>query len=233
MKITVAIVRVNGKEQYQNTIKRWLDSYVKFQTSVPHEVVVVDRYQDNPDGMFDSIGARHIRYDGLGWDVGTWQHLGNTEETDLLVCFNSRSYITGHHWLERFTDSVDQNGVGLFGPMASYEISPHIRTPCMVFQPNVIRGYPLIVDNREKTYQFESMGTPSFPNFTIWCRQNGFKTMMVTWDGCYDLPNWRKPDNIFRRGTQSNCIVKDGHADLYDNSEASYRSMLEKLADSC
>lgn len=230
MKVTVAIVRVNGKDQYNETIKRWLDSYIRFRPTIEHEVLVVDRYQDNPDGLFDSVASRHVRYDGLGWDVGTWQFLGQSEHTDLLVCFNSRSYITGPNWLNRFVDSVQSHGKGLYGPLSSLEVAPHIRTPCMIFQPEVIRGYPVLVDTREKTYQFESMGFGHTPNFTLWCRQKGYKTMLVTWDGCYDLPDWRRPDNIFRRGNQSNCIVKDGHCDLYENSPGDYKAMLERMA---
>jgi hypothetical protein len=52
----------------------------------------------------------------------------------------------------------------------------------------------------------------------------------VTWDGDYDLPEWRKPDNIFRRGDQSNLIVRDRHADAYEVSTEAGKRVLEVLA---
>lgn len=231
MKVSVVFVRVNGKDQYSQPAKRWLESYLKFKPNIPHEVVVVNRYKDSQDALFDEVASRYVRYDGMGWDCGTWQFAGRNIEADLLVCFNTRTYITGNGWLDRFVDCVSENGKGVYGPMSSLEVAPHIRTPCMIFQPDIINGYPGIVNDRQNTYQFESMGFGNIPNFTLWCRQQGFKTMLITWDGCYDLNEWRNPPNIFRRGDQSNCIVKDGHADLYDNSTPEYKAMLAKMAD--
>ena len=231
MRVTVVFVRVVSKPEYDHGAQRWLESYKKHIAGYQHDLVVINRYADSNDKMFDLPRTREIRYDGGGWDCGTWQFAGENIDTDLLVCFNSSTYVTGPFWLRRFVESVESNGDGLYGPLASYEVQPHIRTPCMIFQPHIVNSYPHQVNDREDTYRFEVFGFPPHNvNFTQWVRSKGHKTMLVTWDGVYDLPDWRKPPNIFRRGDQSNLIVKDRHCEAYEVSDAEGKQRLEKLA---
>jgi hypothetical protein len=228
MKVTVVMVRVVTKPEYRHSEQRLLDSYLKFDAGYGHELVIIDRCGDSPD----DVKATHLRYDLQGWDCGAWQFSGRNIDADLLVCLNSSTYITGAGWLKRFVDAVEAHGDGLYGPLASYEINPHIRTPCMVFQPHIIRQYPAQVMDRLDTYRMEVFGYPGgTPNFTMWVRSKGWQTRLVTWDGDYDLPEWRKPDNIFRRGDQSNLLVRDRHADAYEVSSEEGKRVLEGLAD--
>jgi len=234
MKVDVVFVRVVTKPQYQHGAQRWLDSYNWNEAGYEHDVVIIDRYANNPDSMFDGVATRHLRYDGGGWDCGAWQFAGRKIETDLLVCFNSSTYVTGNGWLKRFVAAVEEHGDGLYGPLTSYEIIPHVRTPCMIFQPKIINDYPIEVSSRDDTYRFESFGFslyPAIPNFTQWVRNKGGQTRLVTWDGTYDLPDWRKPPNIFRRGDQNNLIVRDRHCEAYEASDAEGKLRLENLAD--
>lgn len=228
MKIAVVFVRVNAKPQYRHGEQRLLDSYLKFKPDIAHDLVIIDRYSDSPD---DIPGAKHLRYDLSGWDCGAWQFAGNNIDADLLVCFNSSCYITGPNWLKRFVEAVEKYGDGLYGPLTSNEIIPHVRTPCMIFQPQVIRDYPHKVQSRENTYQFESMGFPDgTPNFTQWVNQRGQVTKLVTWYGVYDMNEWRDPANIFRKGNQHALIVKDRHCEAYEASDEPNKRMLEGLA---
>lgn len=222
------MIRVVNKPEYQHSEQRLLASYLKFDAGHPHDLVIIDRCGDSPD---DVPSARHLRYDLGGWDCGAWQFAGRNIDTDLLVCLNSSTYITGGGWLKRFVEAVEAHGDGLYGPMASYEINPHIRTPCMVFQPHIIRQYPAQVTDRNSTYSFEVFGfADGTPNFTMWVRSQGWQTRLVTWDGDYDLPDWRKPPGIFRRGGQGNLIIRDRHADAYEVSSEEGKLVLEKLA---
>lgn len=236
MKVTAVMVRVVTKPEYQHGEQRLLDSYRRYEAGYPHDLVIINRYGDPPLDSYGAearyCGARDLRYDGGGWDCGAWQFAGRTIETDLLVCFNSSCQITGDNWLKRFVDAVEAHGEGLYGPLTSYEIKPHIRSPCMIFQPKVIQGYPAEVNSRDDTYRFESMGFPNgTPNFTMWAGSKGYRTMLVTWDGVYDLADWRKPHNIFRLGDQSNLIVKDRHCEAYEVSDTAGKQFLERLAD--
>ncbi len=232
MRVAVVFTRVVTKPEYNHLAQRWLDAYKRYQMGYPHQLIVIDRYADNTDGMFDHYADYYLRYDLGGWDCGAWQFAGRNIDADLLVCFNSSTYVTGHDWLKRFVDAVEKHGDGLYGPLTSYEVMPHVRTPCMIFQPHVINDYPHQVNSREDAYRFECLRWPDgTPTFTDWVKNKGQKTMLVTWDGEYDLPDWRKPPNIFRRGDQSNLIVKDRHADTYEDWGADGKEMLEKLAD--
>lgn len=238
--ITVVFCRVNTKREYDQGAMRWRDSYLDNRTDIPHELVVINRCADSPDDLFDFMlkehnerprrNPRYMRYDLDGWDCGSWQFAGKNIDTDLLVCFNSSTYITCHLWLKRFVEAVEKYGDGLYGPLTSNEVMPHVRTPCMIFQPHIINSYPVEVTDRQGTYQFESMGFPHTPNFTMWTKLQGYATMLVSLYGAFGMSEWREPANIFRRGNQSACLVKDRHADAYDASDEAGKRKLEELA---
>lgn len=231
MKITLVFILVPGVPHYDAAAKRWLESYHQFKPAIPHEVLLVKKTGDpvNPD--FDYVTTSYLDYDGGGWDCGTWQHVGKTVSTDLLVCMNTRTRLVRSGWLERIVVAVERHGLGLYGPWASYEIKAHIRTPCMIFQPEIIRDYPVIIDSRERALQFESHGTVQADNFSWWCMEMGYTVKLVTWDGEYDQPKWRSPRNIFRRGDQSNCLLFDRHCDIYAEASPEEKQRLERLAD--
>ncbi len=231
MKVAVVMVVVSHvKPEYQNTEERLVHSLIKHQSGHPYKFVVINRYSDPDDSVFYGQDES-LLYTGGGWDCGAWKFAGANIKTDLLVCFNSSTYVTGDGWLKRFVDAVEANGDGLYGPLASYEIQPHIRTPCMIFQPKIINDYPWEVNSRDDTWRFEVFGfPPENMNFTQWVRDKGGKTMLVTWDGVYDQPDWRKPPNIFRRGDQSNLVTWDRHCEAYAVSDAEGKAKLEGLA---
>lgn len=225
---TVVIVRVVGKPEYEPGAQRWLESYLRYRPTMKHRLVVIERYADGDDS-FKPFATETVRYDGGGWDCGAWQFAAKNLNAELLVCFNSTTQIMGENWLERFTDAVDIYGPGLYGPMASLEVAPHIRTPCMVFTPEVMNAYPGAVHDRQNTYQFESMGFPGILNISLWTRARGLPVRMVTWSGNYDLLDCRNPPNVFRSGDQSDLIVKDKHAEHYEQSDPGHKAYLEQL----
>ena len=60
---------------------------------------------------------------------------------------------------------------------------------------------------------------------------SGKPVKMVTWDGEYDWPEWRTPPNIFRRGTQSNCVSVFKHSRHYAALSPQDKINLELLTD--
>lgn len=229
MKVTVVTIRVPGNPIYDECTARWLDTYIQFKPQLPHELVVVDSDNPAPGGRHGKYANRFMVYTGGGWDCGIWQYVGQWIETDLLVCCNTSTHFVRHGWLDRIVEEVERHGVGLYGPMTSRAHFDHIRTPCMIFQPRIIRRYPFLCDSRPKTYAFECLAGQN--NFTLWCQRNGFPPRMITWDGCYDMPDWRSPENVFWKGDQSNLLLKDRHADRYDAGNEQEKQKLNREAD--
>lgn len=229
MKISLCTIRVPANPMYDSVTERWLRTYEQFKPEIAHDLIVVDSDVAAPPGEHGKHTDDFRVYTGGGWDCGIWQWLAKTVDCDLLICTNTSTYFTRAGWMERFVEAFKQHGPGLYGSMTSLEVSPHVRTPVYVFPPEIMRDYPMLCDSRPKTYTFECLGMKD--TFTSFCRQKGLPTMLVTWDGCYDLPDWRKPDNIFRRGDQSNILVKDRHADNYEASDEAGKANLARMVD--
>ena len=229
MKIVLATIRVPEQTSYDIVTARWLDTYGRFKPETPHSLIVVDSDVAAPPGEHAAHTDDFRVYTGGGWDCGIWQWLSKTVDADLLICTNTSTWFHRHGWMERFIEEFQTHGAGLYGSMASYELSPHIRTPVYVFPPEIMRDYPILCNSRPKTYTFECAGRGD--TFTSFCLKKGLPVKLVTWEGCYDLPDWRKPDNIFRRGDQSNILVKDRHSDAYEESDEAGKLKLAKLAD--
>lgn len=226
----VVFVRVCGKPEYEEGAQRWAESYRRFKPATSHDLVIVNRYTDAPNSSLDDLGAMEIRHDSGGWDCGTWKFVAGIIPAPLLVCFNSSTVIQCPGWLERFVEAAERHGKGIYGPLASWEIMPHIRTPCMAFQPEVMNRYPQSVPDRESTYRFESMGyLDGTPNVTQWARQQGYATRLVTRSGDFDIPDWKQP-NVFRQGDQSDLLVRDRHCEAYAVSNPHGKAQLEHLA---
>lgn len=165
-------------------------------------------------------------YDGAGKDIGAHQKVARELTGDFAVFFATVAYLWKAGWLGRLKSAFEQFGEGLYGSMASYENSPHIRTSCFACHPKLLAAYPVLIDTVEKCVMFESCQG----GFTDWVISKGLPCKMVTWDGVYDKPDWRKPANIFRRGDQSNCLTRDRYTDQYDAASPDERSALEARA---
>lgn len=212
---------------YDWAANRFLESYKRFRPSVPHELVVVNCSKTPSFIPWDSTVSSYTTYCGTGSDCGTFQSVGRQLTCDLMVCFNTVAYLWRKDWLEPFIKAWTEFGPGVYGPTGSYENNPHLRTPCIAFCPGVIKRYPIEIDTREKAGWFEHGSA----NLSLWAHNQGIPSRMVTADASYPIQEWRTPENIFRRGDQSNCLVRDRHTDIYDAATPSYKQQLARSAD--
>lgn len=236
MKVSLLYLRVFAKSDdlapdpsyYHQYMDRFHRTYKQFKPKIEHELIVANCGVSNGwNGDFDDIATRHVYYSGPGWDIGAYQNLVPKIESDLVVCMATPVYFWRKDWLEPIVNAANNNGEGAYAPMASNETAPHLRTGCFAVHPKLMRDYPHAIDTRDKCCSFESR--PG--NFTWWALGHGFKAMMVTESGCFDIRDCRKPDNIFRRGDQSNCLTWDRHNDIYFAANDEEKKRLAKLAD--
>lgn len=212
---------------YQAGEERFLARYKQFKPQTPHRLLVVNCAPIPRLDKWDDVITDYAAYTGFGSDCGTYQHVGRELDCDLVVAFNTLAYPWRDGWLEPLVRCREQYGPGVYGPTASYEGHAHLRTPCIAFSPDAIKVYPYVTDTRDKAVQFESGPM----NFSLWAYLSGMACRMVTPQGSYEMCDWRTPDNIFRRGDQSNTLVRDRHFDVYDAANPTEKRRLEYEAD--
>lgn len=241
MKIAVCYLHVSGKSDvnapppshYWGMSTRFVSTYKKFRGNTDHDLVVVScggPLTNDTTRLYCDVVDRYYFYNGGGWDIGAHQAfmLSPTgHEYDFVINMATPMFF----WREGFIDAMVQawvtHGNGLYGPTASYQNTPHIRTCCWATTPGIFAQYPHIVDTRPKTFMAES-GEWSI---TKWYQSQGLPTLMVAADGFeYEQQAWRKPPNVFRRGDQSNCLVWDRHTEIYRLAGSEEKTQLEKLA---
>lgn len=228
-----------GPDFFAQYHKRFVDSFNKFPPEIDCRLKVILCGMGDTDAARDSYSgiANHgfATYDGKGWDIGASSTTAKRSSRDLVICCVTPTYFREEGWLVPIVEAFEKYGDGLYGTSASYQGLPHIRTGCFAFSPAMIRKYPWEVDSRDTGLLFESGVAPGRvepeKSFTNWMLAQGKPVKLVTRDACCDLPEWRTPDNIFRRGDQSNALAWDRHFDIFDAAEAAEKSALANLSD--
>jgi len=250
MKIELIYLHVLGKSSpfapdptyYEKYNLRFAETYAKHPAGVDHTLRVVfcgrpaepreqEIYAGLPNVTFDC-------YTGAGWDIGAHQEISRNLDCDMVYCLATPVHFWQPDWLTPIADAFEDHGDGLYGPMGSNENMPHIRTSAFAFSPETMRQYPHLIDSRETCFHFESgfksdgtMYEQGQKSFTNWMTEQGKPVLMVTRNGCFGKRDWRKPENIFRRGDQTNCLLWDRHNDIYSAATPDEKATLERLAD--
>lgn len=243
MKVTLIYLHVVAKgypeaappEYYLPFSNRWVNTYHRFRPKCPHDVRIVccgGHKNAIVERTYYSLMCTFDTYLGSGSDIGACQHAIKHVDSDFVVCMSTPVYFWMDGWLERLIEAREFYGDGLYGPMASYEVSPHIRTSCWCVDPKTFMLYPHVIDTREKCCWAEAADhNGEYWQMSNWYELIGKPVMMVARDSIRARAEWRTPDNIFRRGDQSNCIVRDQHVDVYDAAHYHERLQLEARAD--
>jgi hypothetical protein len=210
-------------KEFEKTAERFVQTYQKFPADYKHELVIVvchGELTDRIKAIYKNINCRFDTYTGDGWDTGAQQYMAGRVDCDFMVNMSARIHFHRRGWLERFVEARELYGDGLYGAMASLEgfpftplnmPNPHIRTCFYGLNPKAFSTYPFQVTTRDDTFHFES----GHWNIANWFESHGKPAMMVTWDGEWRRKDWRTPQNIFRRGDQSNLLVCDHHTEIY------------------
>lgn len=176
--------------KYEPLARRFAQTYAQFPPGdEPHEIVVVSNgapIQERQKRLFDPLPCRWMEHSNLGKDVGAFQMAAEKVACDLLICFGSHVHFVREGWLDRIVDVFLDNGPALYGAWGFHQPADHIRTTAFWLPPEILRSFPNWVGNGQR-YSFE-YGPQSIAAFT---RKLGFPTLQVTWDGVYDLPQWK------------------------------------------
>ncbi len=177
--------------------------------------------------------ARWMSYYGHGCDVGSWQHaVSGCLDTDFFVLCTSRVYFHRAGWLNRMMFEREKHGPGLYTTSCSHEggrLHPCIR--CVGIDGKIFRDYPLKYESRDGGTKFETGIDSPHGSLGDFVKSKGGTVKLVTWDGCYDEPDWFMVKNRFRDGDQSNMLVFDKHTDAYRDADEAERKRLKQMCD--
>lgn len=197
---------------------RFVSSYLQCPPGYDHRLMVVSNGGPPSNVMraiFAPIGKtiRWFEHDNSGFDIGGYQAAAASVDDDIMVCFGQSVYFHRAGWLKRMVDAWLQHGHGMYSGTASHASGPHLQTTGFWCPPWLILEHPIKVQTQPERYDFEHG-----PN-AIWRRayNKGLPTLLVTWDGEWELGRWRLPKNIIWRGDQSNCLYWTNHSDVYRN----------------
>lgn len=174
---------------------------------VPCARKFVQSYMDNPPGAVDHdihvcinggipmgewnqrlflpLAPRFFQHNNYGKDIGAYQAAATFVECDLMVCLGAPIYFHRPGWLDRIVMAYLEYGPALYGAWGCQAPLPHLRTTGFWLPPQFLNSYPVRVGNDER-YPFEH-GQRSI---CLWTQKLGFEPIMVTWKGCYYMPDW-------------------------------------------
>lgn len=225
-------------ETFKPFAERWVATYRQHDSGYPHRIILScsGKAPDNASSMFDGLPVDWLDYNGGGIDIGAAQFAARYATTSFIVGMTSRVYFYKPGWLKQLMSARKTFGRGLYGASGTYERSqtlkawpnPHMRTVFYGMDVEDFRRFPYTVVDRPTAFKFESGEW----NYMEWFRERGLPVKMVTWTGCYDVPEWRdfSVPNIFRRGDQSNLLVHDKHSDFYAAANPATKRHLEAVS---
>lgn len=215
LRVLIAYVAVTNGPKTHDLCARFVGSYLAHPPQYDHELVVCCNGGPIPKStalLFSLIPSVQFfpRKNDLGFDITAYQDVAAQFKCDMLVCCGETIYFHREGWLKRYVESWEKYGPGMYGTFTSNLVRPHLNTTGFCVAPKFLLGSSR-PQGRLDRYDFEH------GNFSFWKRINkmGYATRLVTFDGCYDVPQWRYPENIMWRGTQENCLMFCSHTTRY------------------
>lgn len=231
MNIDLVYIHVPKDNEHVDFAARFIATYHEYPPDFEHDTIIVcngSSPTNFTDCLFASIPNRkYFLWTDEGWDIRAFQEVAQISKADFMVCFGGPAYFRRRGWLKRMAEAWLKHGPGMYGSMATYEVTPHINTSGFWCSPELIRSYPIKCVTKHERYQFEHG-----PN-ALWrmARSKGMPVMLVTWDGEWGPDQWRIPKNIYRRGDQSNCLSYFRHSDAYEMAGPAQKRHLEVTSD--
>jgi hypothetical protein len=228
-------------ELFRPYVKRFTDSLRQHDPGCDYEVAaIVNSRADTLDDawihlqelavMFDGLPWNRYHYQGAGCDIGSFQWFARQQtENVFMVCCVTRVYSHRAGWLKKLVTARETLGPGLYGTSASRESGKlHVCTRAYAFDSEDFKKYPHNITSRDQGVFFECGDGCLYEWFGEW------RSFVVYWGGCFDVEASNiayalTPDNIYRRGKQTNCLVFDRHTDAYRDADETEKRRLERM----
>jgi hypothetical protein len=238
--------------RFKAPVKRYLDSLLKFESGVSYELALVVNRPDNTEmywkgqlelmEMAKGLASQYFVYTGGGQDIGSAQYFAGLQtENAFLVCTSSRVYAWKDGWLKKMVDARMEFGEGLYATMLSRERQRlHACSRCYGIDSDRFKMYSFKVNSHTPDGSHFECGELPGENGTFawsWNLLEWFQRMKVTakvvyQDRVLDIGDGRDAmavENIYRRGDQSNLILKDWITDMYANGDDAARRTMESM----
>lgn len=204
-----------GQEHWDYAL-RFVSSWLTHQPLAECELRVVSNGSSPSSAMevlFSAVPqfSGFFEHDDSGLDIGGFQAIGPTLNTEIVAFMGGNVYFKRVGWLKRMIQAYDESpGGNLFGAFASTVHKPHIRTTGFWLPVSLWNSYPHRVTTHQGRYDFEHREN----NFTEWVESQGRKALMATWGGIYSKQFWGLVPNAFASGDQSACLICDRISDI-------------------
>lgn len=227
--IALAYVHVTNSKEYTPMAKKFCDSYSANPPGIDHRTFILcnggivhlqkDTFAGLPNPQF-------VPHNNVGHDIGAYVALANILQNGPIFCCGSSTHFKKQGWLARVVEAWRKFGPGIYGTLASYEVSPHLPTTGIVIPAELFIHYPHRIATKEDRYFFEH----GINSMVLMAIRSGFPVKVVYWDGVYDWPEWRTAKNGYAAGDQSNCLTFYKHSDSYEASDSNEKIRRCKLA---
>lgn len=228
--VIISYIAVRDNPLLVSHLSHFVDSFIAHPPGFDHRLIVVCNGGNLPPKIKPMLAPIphefYIRPNDGGWDISGYMDIANHFPSDLQVCFGESVYFHRKDWLKRLVECYQQFGEGMYGFFSSFLARPHLNTTAFAVSPKFLWGYP-VPKTKGDRYNFEH-GMASF--WRMIAAAKGV-TKLVTWDGCWEPQDWRKPADILWRGTQGNCLVRCNHLDRYSAATQRTREIWEYQAD--
>lgn len=208
----------------------------------PHPADMPQEMLDWIQTTFAGLSVLVETYTGGGCDIGTAQHFAGLQtENAFLVCTSSRVYAWKDGWLKKMLDARIEYGEGLYATMLSRERQRlHACSRCYGIDSDRFKMYSFKVNSHTPDgSRFEcgelpgENGTFAWSwNLLEWFQRMKVTTKVVYQDRVLDIGDGKDAmavENIYRRGDQSNLIMKDWITDMYANGDDAAKRTMESM----
>lgn len=231
MPITLVYIHV-GDDEHRAQARNFVKSYHQHPPGITHSTIIVFQGGDMTDEMsrlFDSLpDCRIVANNGIGKDIGAYLKFSKQIGDNWMVCFGGSTFVRRKGWMLRMAEVADKYGPGLYGPTASYQLSPHLNTTGFWCPASLLAQSNRAIVTRNQRYEFEHGRTAFWKEVAF---KKRLPVKLVTWESEYDWPRWREPANIYHRGDQSNCLTYFRHSLNYQLASPFYKKQYERAAD--